>query len=398
MTLENALKLLELNPRNVVGVIQQCKATPETKKVYNANFYSKDSRQQAPVYPLDVDRLLQYRSLIKYWLGQLQFVQQQEETVSPAMGLINYQGKRWTEDNRALFALYYLATSLLLIPSFRDRELPNARTYYKTLPATYAPSDPSFKITEPVEEALFSVGCFDTQKETIAAAKRGNADAQYKLAYMLHHWGHREEAWGWYEKAAMQGNTEAMWALSSHNEENSKPVREQKWRMKAAELGDYLAQSFLADAYLMEGKDMSRAIYWYEKAAEQGYEHALRKLMKIYMYGRDGVSKNLAVAARWGAKLCELYDRDRKELSELAEQALQLQKNKSYALGYQIMRPIAEYAYKTQDKDFAVACASVGVSYAYGTGVARDRYEAKKWLQRALDMGYEKARQELRKL
>ena len=48
MTLENALKMLELNPKNVVGVLLQCKATPETKKVYNANFYSEDSRQQAP--------------------------------------------------------------------------------------------------------------------------------------------------------------------------------------------------------------------------------------------------------------------------------------------------------------------------------------------------------------
>ena len=240
MTLENALKMLELNPRNVVGVIQQCKATPETKKVYNANFYSKDSRQQAPVYPLDNDKLLQYSSLIKYWLGQLQFVQRKEETVSPAMGLFNYQGKRWTEDNRALFALYYLATSpsLLILPKFEDRELPNVSIYYLDLPATCAPSDPSFKITEPVEEALFSLGCFDTQKETIAAAKRGNADAQYKLADMLYSWAppaYKAQAKELYEKAAKKGNTDAMFDMWCH-------YRDEEMLMKAAELGHFHAQ------------------------------------------------------------------------------------------------------------------------------------------------------------
>ena len=94
MTLENALKMLELNPKNVVGVLLQCKATPETKKVYNANFYSEDSRQQAPEYPLDVDKLIQYRSLIQYWLGQLQFVQGKEKAAEESQRLFQSCGSR----------------------------------------------------------------------------------------------------------------------------------------------------------------------------------------------------------------------------------------------------------------------------------------------------------------
>jgi hypothetical protein len=85
MTLENALNLLELNPKNVLSIMFQCKATPETKNVCKANFYSKDSQQQAPELLLDDDKLQQYRGLIGYWLGQLQFVHQQVKNVSPAV-------------------------------------------------------------------------------------------------------------------------------------------------------------------------------------------------------------------------------------------------------------------------------------------------------------------------
>lgn len=395
MTLENALKMLELNPKNVVGVLLQCKATPETKKVYNANFYSEDSKQQAPEYPLDVDKLIQYRSLIQYWLGQLQFVQGKEKAVSPAMGLVNYLGKRWTEDNRALFALYYLATSLFLIPSFRDRELPDAALYYSSLPATYAPSDPNFKVTESVEKALFCLGCFDTQKETIAAAKRGNADAQYKFAYMLDRWANREEAWEWYEKAAKQGSTEAMLKISDHTEEYKKPVRERKWMMKAAELGNAKAQYEVGRAYDNK-KDMSQAVYWYEKAAEQNYPSALTALWAIYYDTEDR-----AAYARWTAKICERDNSDATfmaALGLLADEANELSRNGSYALGYQIMRPIAEYAYKTQDRRYAQTCALIGADYVNGYGVAKDHNEGKKWLQRALDMGFEPARKILAKL
>ena len=232
MTLENALTMLELNPKNVVGVLLQCKATPETKKVINSKFYIL-TNQQTESYPLDKDKLRQYRPLIQYWLGQLQFVQQKAETVSPAMGLVNYQGKRWTEDTRALLALYFLAYGCSFLPSFVDKKMSVFGIYYVELPATCSPYDSKFQITKSVESALFCLGCFDTQKETIAAAKQGNANAQCKLANMLQQWAYpayETQAKAWYEKAAKQGNTDAMWELWCY-------FKNEEMLNKAAKLG-----------------------------------------------------------------------------------------------------------------------------------------------------------------
>ena len=186
-----------------------------------------------------------------------------------------------------------------------------------------------------------------------------------------------------------------MLKISDHTGEYEKPVREQKWKMKAAELGNAEAQYEVGRAYKNK-KDMSQAVYWYEKAAEQNYRKALTALWAIYYDTEDR-----AAYARWTAKICELDNSDATfmaALGLLADEANALSRNGSYTLGYQIMRPIAEYAYKTQDRRYAQTCALIGADYVNGYGVAKDRNEGKKWLQRALDMGFEPAREILAKL
>ena len=156
------LEKLELNQKNVMELLFKSKATPQTKKIIEATFYSKNSSRKAPVVLLDQDLVFAHYNLIRYWLGQIQNIHQQKKTLTPAAGIINYKGEKWTNDNRALFALYYLATSSNDLPVFKDgtncAETPDLTPYYETgLRPTIAPSDPNFKL-ENARKALKNLG------------------------------------------------------------------------------------------------------------------------------------------------------------------------------------------------------------------------------------------------
>ena len=156
------LKKLELNKQNVMEILFKCKASNTSSKTITANFYSDKSVRQSPSIQLDSQTLFSYNTLILYWLGQLQVIHQQKDKLTPAAGIINYKGEKWTDDNRALFALYYLATSTLYFPKFEDgptcAETPSLKNYYKThLFPTYSPDDPRFKL-EDAKLALEDLG------------------------------------------------------------------------------------------------------------------------------------------------------------------------------------------------------------------------------------------------
>lgn len=156
------LSKLELNQKNVMELLFKAKATPQSKKPIESSFYAKDSSRKAPIILLDQDVVFSHYNLICYWLGQIQTIHQQKPTLTPAAGIINYKGQPWTNDNRALFALYYLATSANQLPVFRDgekhAETRNLSSYYEIgLEPTYAPNDPKFNIKD-AEYALNDLG------------------------------------------------------------------------------------------------------------------------------------------------------------------------------------------------------------------------------------------------
>ena len=75
-------------------------------------------------------------------------------------GIINYNGQKWTEDNRALFALYYLATSCGVLNQFVDGEKYAYSDLTRVPPwlkPTFPPTDPRFKLKD-AENALKDLG------------------------------------------------------------------------------------------------------------------------------------------------------------------------------------------------------------------------------------------------
>jgi len=190
------------------------------------------------------------------------------------------------------------------------------------------------------------------------AAVQGHARAQLALGYMYH--GGKGitqdsgEAVRWYRKAANQNLAEAQWALG-----------------KYFELGGGLWTCFF-EGYCVSyscpggcskkegrddcgcGRDLSEAVRWYRKAADQGFAKAQEELGSCYKLGQ-GVARNLAEAARW-------------------------------------------YQYAAE-QNHPWAAIRLGEMYKKGQGVPRDRDEAIKWFRKVGACGFEQmSEEELRKM
>ena len=153
------LKRLELNKQNVMKVLFDCKINENSRKTtYPISFYSDELSRKAPKMSFDEEKLINNIGIIQYLLGQLQGVHKRKDPLTPGEGIINYKGEKWTDDVRALYALYYLGCASASFPEFIDgknyAETDNISAYYKiNLRPTFAPSDPNFKL----EDARFAL-------------------------------------------------------------------------------------------------------------------------------------------------------------------------------------------------------------------------------------------------
>lgn len=162
---EKILSKLKLNKENVISVFLACKATPDTPKedVFNNSFCGIECTTfKAPRMSFDYNKLYNHIHLINYLCGQLKVVHVRKAPFTLAQGLIDYTGKRWTDDNNALFALYYIAVSSLAMPHFVDGEkgpeVQKIKKYYdNSLVPTYPPDDPRFNL-EDARDALKDLG------------------------------------------------------------------------------------------------------------------------------------------------------------------------------------------------------------------------------------------------
>jgi TPR repeat protein len=111
--------------------------------------------------------------------------------------------------------------------------------------------------------------------------------------------------------AAEQGNAEYQTAIGSSYTEGSNGFSQDYtkalyWYEKAANQGYAAGQYFLAVAYT-KGQGVrpnhQRAFYWYEKAANQNDSGAQYSLGVSYFLGR-GVQENTVIAKQWIAKSC----------------------------------------------------------------------------------------------
>ena len=143
-------------------------------------------------------------------------------------------------------------------------------------------------------------------------AVSGDAYAQYWMgALALHVDKNASQALYWYEKSAMQGNTESMLALAlGYSEFINDPdnsyagyigfgfdaTKERFWKLKAAERGDAEAQVDLALDYRIDG-DVDNSLKMYQRAATS---KNCKVLMKAYkgladIYGNPSDQKNYNV-------------------------------------------------------------------------------------------------------
>ena len=173
-----------------------------------------------------------------------------------------------------------------------------------------------------------------TYKQYIKAAKKGDADAQFRIG--------------------------SCYSKGDGIEKNEKKAV--NWWRKAAEQGHAISQGLLGHAYDKgEGvqKDPSLAVFWYRKAAEQDVPLAQTVLAMCYNSGK-GVQKDEVQAVYWFRKAAE------QGFSE-AQYWMGLCYSNGWGIG----------------KD--------EISYLEGIGVPKDNSQAVSWLQKSVKNGDSKA-------
>lgn len=196
-----------------------------------------------------------------------------------------------------------------------------------------------------------------TYKQYIKAAKKGDADAQYRIGscYSKGSGVERDEekAVSWWRKAAEQGHAISQgllgYAYDKGEGVKKNPSLAVFWYRKAAEQDVPLAQTVLAMCYNSgKGvqKDEVQAVYWFRKAAQQGFLEAQYWMGLCYSNGW-GVDKDEVQALNW----------------------------------YRI----------AADQGHAGAQGCVGYCYLEGIGVPKDNSQAVSWLQKSVKNGDSKA-------
>ncbi|MEO7067281.1 MAG: tetratricopeptide repeat protein [Rhodanobacter sp.] len=148
----------------------------------------------------------------------------------------------------------------------------------------------------------------DLVRNTEAAARLGNAEAQYEFATMLRvgKLVNRDlvQSRAWYERSASQGypkaqNDFASMLLNGMGGDKD-GVTATVWYRRAAEAGCAMAQFALAQRYLHGDYvevDDEQAVFWGTQAAANGHARGNTLLGNCYRFGR-GVEKNLLRAAQ----------------------------------------------------------------------------------------------------
>jgi TPR repeat protein len=193
------------------------------------------------------------------------------------------------------------------------------------------------------------------------------------------------------------------------------------WCQKAAQQG-YAEGQFNLGEHFRTGngvsKDSVKAVYWTRKAADQGYERAQFNLGLMYKSG-EGVEQDAVQAVHWWLKAADqgfaiaqcdlgLMYRRGEGVEQDAVQAVHWYRKATvqgcaqaqYRLGFmyeggegveQDAVQAVHWYRKAAVQGGATAQFSLGVIYLNGEGVLRDWHEAGLWLQKAVDQGHTQA-------
>ena len=222
------------------------------------------------------------------------------------------------------------------------------------------------------------------------AANQGNAQAMFNVGY-LYETGHGTDkddsaAASWYLKAADKNYTAAMVNLGLLYERGRGVSKDYNQAIalykKAAALNDTSAMRNLA--YLYENglgveKDPQQSIAWYKKAAGLKDPAALFQLGVIYEQGK-GVATDYPQAITCYQKAADLnYARAMNELGVLYDTGRGVSQDPVKAM---------TWYKKAADLNYAPAMCNIGSLYDHGAGVPLDHAEALRWFQKGADLGH----------
>lgn len=259
------------------------------------------------------------------------------------------------------------------------------------------------------------------------AANQGDAYSQNRLGIMYSQGLGVEKdykkAAEWYTKAANNGDASAQNNLGNLYKNGQGVEKDYKkaaeWYKKAVEQGDWLAFYSLADLYVQTNnhqqlillcekviadskfeqtekasamqmlgesyskgngvpKDISKAIEWYTKAANEGSTEAMYHLGLLYYDGTD-ISQDYAKAVEWVRKAA-----DKGYVMAMVDMGILYEVGKAIAQDYTLAKQWYE---KAAEKGSLTAMNNIGRLYANGYGVEQDYKKAMEWFQKAADKG-----------
>lgn len=149
-----------------------------------------------------------------------------------------------------------------------------------------------------------------------------------------------------------------------------------------AKSGEAEAQNALGEAYY-DGKgvteNLTEAVKWFTRAAEQENVKAENNLGNCYYYGY-GVYENYGEAVKWYTKAAE-------------QGCAEAQNSLGYYYEINELNPkkAVEWYTKAAEQGLPVAQCNLGVCYKYGNGVEKNLEETIKWYTKAANQGYAKA-------
>lgn len=192
-----------------------------------------------------------------------------------------------------------------------------------------------------------------------------------------------------YIKAAKKGDADAQYRIGSCYSKGDGIEKDEKkavnWWRKAAEQGHAISQGLLGHAYDKgEGvqKDPSQAVFWYRKAAEQGLPLAQTVLAMCYNTGK-GVEKDEVQAVYWFRKAAQQGFLE-------AQYWMGLCYSNGWGVDKDEVQALNWYR-KAADQGHAGAQGCVGYCYLEGIGVPKDNSQAVSWLQKSVKNGDSKA-------
>ena len=196
----------------------------------------------------------------------------------------------------------------------------------------------------------------------------------------------------WYEKSAQQGNPDAQYMMGVLHDLSDQSFPAEKrlinpdfqqavdWYQKSAGQGSALAQYALGNLYNKgignrSPADAKLAIDWYRQAANQGYAPAKNALGSMYFFGR-GVEKDASQALFWFQKAADQGD----ALGQynLSVALRKLKKDNQQALFW---------LKKSAENGNRIAQYRLGEAYLSGAMVKQDHQLAFLWYQAAAQQG-----------